>query len=135
MRGLLLVAGVLSLNGCVFMPTQDPDQAWVDLNSEQDIRVYATKVDGHEVDDGRYFQMQPGKHELVAQVQFTVHGSNVGTNSLAIERECEVSINYADFTEGQRYRLDAGHLGFRPWAKLYDEQDNLLVRSKEGRCG
>ncbi|NRH28199.1 hypothetical protein [Pseudomonas sp. MS19] len=135
MRGPLLVAGVMLLSGCAHMWAYDSEQAWVDLSTNRDNRLFAYKVDDKPVDDWEYFQVTPGRHELVARVLFKVDGSNVGSSSSALSRRCEVKLVYADFAKGQRYRLEAGNTGFRAWAKLYDEHNQELARAKEGRCG
>lgn len=35
---------------------------------------------------------------------------------------------------GQRYKLQAGSIGFRPWAKLYDEQRKLVGTGLPAGC-
>nr|WP_165840784.1 hypothetical protein [Pseudomonas sp. SDI] len=35
---------------------------------------------------------------------------------------------------GQRYQLEAGSIGFRPWAKLYDEQRKLVGTGLPAGC-
>ena len=37
-----------------------------------------------------------------------------------------VKLTFKDFSAGQRYQLQAGSIGFRPWIKLYDHQQKLL---------
>ena len=44
-------------------------------------------------------------------------------------------LRFPAFVAGQRYRLKAGQQGYRPWARLYDSQQQVLVRGKTLRCG
>lgn len=44
-------------------------------------------------------------------------------------RDCQVKLTFKDFSAGQRYQLQAGSIGFRPWIKLYDHQQNWLARA------
>ncbi len=138
MRLLLLVTSLLTLGGCAFlgfMPTPDPSQAWVDLHTNAESELLAYRVDEKPLDDDRYFQVSPGRHELQVRFQFAVEASNIGPNSQAHQRDCRLELNYPKFAAGQRYRLEAGSIGFRPWAKLYDEQHQLVARARETRCG
>ncbi|MCY1533957.1 hypothetical protein D9M68_693110 [compost metagenome] len=135
MRIPLLFTAVLALGGCAWLPAHDPSQAWIDLYSREPSELLAAKVDGKPLDDPRFFQVSPGAHELQAHLHFSVDASNIGANSQPLPRDCQVLLKYADFSAGQRYRLEAGNIGFRAWSKLYDAQNRLLARGREGRCG
>jgi hypothetical protein len=135
MRPLLLATSLLSLGGCAMLPTPDPSQAWVDLRTSETNTLQAAKVDASELEDDRYFQVSPGQHELHMRLQFDVAPTNIGPDSQGLERTCVLKLDYPEFAAGQRYNLVAGSIGFRPWAKLYDQQHQLLARAKEGRCG
>ncbi|UVE17857.1 hypothetical protein NVV93_00195 [Pseudomonas sp. LS44] len=135
MRVLLAVFAVSSLGGCAFMPAHDPNQAWIDLHTNPASQLRAAEVDDKPLDDDRFFQVEPGSHELQARLSFAVDGSDVGPGSPALPRNCQVRLKYAEFAAGQRYRLVAGNIGFRPWAKLYDERNQVLAKGREGRCG
>ncbi len=115
------------------MPEPDPSQAWIDLRPHGESRLQAVDVDNRPLDDGRYFQVEPGAHQLGMHYRFQVEAANVGGD--ALERECRLTLDYDRFGAGQRYRLVAGGYGFRPWARLYDEKDFLLARSVERGCG
>ncbi len=135
MRPFLLASGLLSLGGCAFMPTPDPSQAWVDLRTSESNTLQAAQVDAHALEDDRFFQVSPGQHELHMRLQFAVEPTNIGPDSQGLDRTCVLKLDYPEFTAGQRYNLVAGSIGFRPWAKLYNQQHQLLAKAREGRCG
>ncbi|WP_437879835.1 hypothetical protein [Pseudomonas sp. LRF_L74] len=136
MRRLLLCSLPFALGGCSLMPSHDPSQAWVDLSSklEKD-NLQALRVDAKPLEDDRFFQVSPGKHELQMRFQFAVDPSNIGPQSEAMPRTCLMTLDYAEFSAGERYRLEAGSYGFRPWVQLYDERGQRVAKAKEGRCG
>jgi hypothetical protein len=137
MRLFSLLLALLLLGGCAFLPLPrpDPSQAWIDLRAPEGSKLLALEVDEQPLEDPRYFQISPGSHELGMRFQFDVKASDVGANSEALRRDCRLELSYHDFAAGQRYRVEAGRAGFRPWAMLYDQQDRLLVRARESRCG
>ncbi|MBM7062634.1 hypothetical protein JQX08_18115 [Pseudomonas sp. UL073] len=135
MRTSFCLTGLLALGGCSLLPKPDPNQAWIDLHTNPASQLRAAEVDDKPLDDDRFFQVEPGSHELQARLQFAVAGSDVGPSSAALPRNCEVRVQYAGFDAGQRYRLVAGNIGFRPWVKLYSADNQLLARGREGRCG
>lgn len=135
MRTPLLLCLPVLLGGCsLLMPFHDPAQAWIELHERQDGRLEAVQVDGKTLDDGRYFQIPPGRHELQVRLRFEVAPANTGAQQ-SLPRTCLLTLDYADFAAGQRYRLKAGSRGFRPWAQLQDERGEDLARAREGRCG
>ncbi|MFS7119489.1 hypothetical protein ABMZ33_25145, partial [Escherichia coli] len=85
-------------------------------------------------DRTRYFEVDPGTRELTVRYQFTVDPTNIGPVDSPLWRDCQLNLKFKDFSAGQRYRLEAGHIGFRPWAKLYDQDNRELARGREGRC-
>ncbi|MBB3103280.1 hypothetical protein [Azomonas macrocytogenes] len=135
MRGLMPGLVLLSLGGCsLWIPTPNPDQAWIDLQPQNQTQLEALAVDQEQLRDTRYFQVDPGSRRLDMRTRFTVNAANVGGTE-PLQRDCRLSLEYADFSAGSRYRLVAGGLGFRPWAKLYDANNNLLARATERGCG
>lgn len=135
MRAMLLVSGLVALTGCAgFLPKPDPNQAWVDLAAEQDSSLHAVQVDDRDWTDKRYFQVQPGSHELTVRYQFPVQPTNIGPQAEPLWRDCQLNVQYKDFNAGQRYQLEAGSIGFRPWAKLYDQQRNVVGKGKPAGC-
>jgi hypothetical protein len=134
MRALLLVGGLLTLAGCAGLPDPDPNQAWVDLQGPQENMLHATQVDEREWEDTRYFEVQPGSHELTVRMQFPVEPSNIGPVAQPLWRDCQVNIKFKGFSAGQRYELHAGSIGFRPWARLYDQQRKVVGQGQPAGC-
>lgn len=136
MRTLILALALSSLGGCaMWMPRPDPNQAWIDLAPHGETELVAVAVDNKPLDDGRYFQVEPGSHQLGMRYRFEVGPANVGSDSEALPRDCRLTLSYDGFDAGARYRLVAGGYGFRPWARLYDENDRLLAKATERGCG
>lgn len=135
MRTLILLTCPLVLGGCnLLMPRPDPGQAWIELNPPAPRSLRATEVDHRKLDDHRYFQVPPGAHRLGMRYRFEVDANNIGPDSDAHERDCLIRLNYGKFAAGQRYSLEVGQVGFRPWAKLYDAERRELARGKESGC-
>lgn len=117
------------------MPDPDPNQAWIDLNSKQeDAALQALKVDDKAATDKRFFEVQPGSHELKVRYQFAVQPTNIGTDAEPLWRDCQLSVKFKDFNAGERYQLQAGNIGFRPWAKLYDQQRKVIGQGTPAGC-
>lgn len=135
MRALPPLTLVLALGGCAWLPAHDPSQAWIDLHTRRPSELLAAKVDDKALDDSRFFQVSPGAHQLQARLRFSVDAGDVGPHAPPLPRDCRVLLDYAEFAAGQRYRLEAGNIGFRTWSKLYDAQNRVLARGREGRCG
>jgi hypothetical protein len=137
MRYLVLCSAVLALAACASpVPPPDPNQAWVELRSNAGTLLMADRLDGQRLNDGRYFQMPVGAHELQARLQFEVN-SGGGQDGISEPRQvtCDIRVRYADFAAGQRYRLEARPLQMKAQAWLYDEQRNVLARGQVLRCG
>ncbi|UPQ82912.1 hypothetical protein M0M42_00395 [Pseudomonas knackmussii] len=136
MRILTLAVALSTLGGCaLWMPQPDPNQAWIELAPRDETVLKAIAVDQQPLDDHRYFQVSPGSHQLGMQYRFEVGAADVGRGSEALERDCRLTLEYDGFDAGARYRLVAGGYGFRPWARLYDQQDQLLAKATERGCG
>lgn len=135
MRVFLLTGGLLMLAGCAGLPQPDPTQAWIDLAPHpQDTALQALEVDDKATLDKRYFEVEPGSHELTVRYQFAVQATDIGPDAQPLWRDCQMSVKFNDFNAGQRYQLQAGNIGFRPWAKLYDEQRNVVGQGKPAGC-
>jgi hypothetical protein len=94
MRMLMLTGGLLTLAGCANfgMPDPDPSQAWIDLDArQQDTTLQALKVDSSVTDDKRYFEVQPGSHELKVRYQFPVAATNIGPDAEPLWRDCQMN--------------------------------------------
>ena len=136
MRILMLALSLTMLGGCaLWMPRPDPNQAWIELAPRNATELKAVAVDQQPLDDSRYFQVSPGSHQLRMRYRFEVGPANVGGNSESMARDCRLTLSYDSFDAGARYRLEAGGYGFRPWARLYDENDQLLAKASERGCG
>ncbi|MCQ2030531.1 hypothetical protein EA797_18505 [Stutzerimonas zhaodongensis] len=136
MRILILALALSTLGGCaLWMPSPDPSQAWVELVPSGETELKAVAVDEKPLDDHRYFQVTPGSHQLGMRYRFEVGAANVGRDSETLERDCRLTLDYDGFSAGERYRLVAGGYGFRPWARLYDERNQLLAKASERGCG
>lgn len=134
MRVLLLTTGLLTLAGCAGLPDPDPTQAWIDLAPRQDTHLQALEVDARSTQDPRYFQVPPGTHELTLRYQFAVQPGNIGPNAEPLWRDCQLNVKFSDFSAGQRYQVQAGNIGFHPWARLYDQQHTLLGKAQPAGC-
>lgn len=137
MRYLALLSAVLVLSACASpLPAPDSNQAWVELRSEPGSLLMADRLDDQRLNDGRYFQVPTGAHELQARFQFEV-SSGGGLDGTAEPRQltCEIRVRYDNFVAGQRYRLEARPMQMKAQAWLYDGQRNVLARGKILRCG
>ena len=137
MRYFLLLVGLSTLSACASpVPPRDPNLAWVELYASPGELLMADRLDGERLNDGRYFQVPSGTHELQARFQFEVNGTS-GLDGSAEPRQitCELRVRYDNFVPGQRYRLEARPLAMKAQGWLYDEQRNVLARAKITRCG
>ena len=136
MRYLVLIVSLLLLGACASpLPPRDPGMAWVDLYTTASDLLMAEELDGKRVNDGRYFQITPGAHELIARFQFEAHGGGMDMRSEPIQRTCELRVRYDDFAAGQLYRIEARTLAMSAQGWLYDDQRNVLARARVLRCG
>lgn len=134
MRSQLAIGTLLLLSGCSTLPDPDPNQAWIDLTPHDDTSLHAVQVDERDWADNRYFEVAPGNHELTVRYQFPVAPSNIGPVAEPLWRDCQLNVSFKDFNAGQRYRLQAGSIGFRPWIKLYDQQQKLVGQGEPAGC-
>lgn len=134
MRTRLAVGTLLLLSGCSTLPDPDPNQAWIDLAAHDDSSLHAVQVDERDWADNRYFQVPPGSHELTVRYQFAVAPGNIGPVDQPLWRDCQLNLSFKGFDAGQRYRMQAGSIGFRPWVKLYDQQRKLIGQGEPAGC-
>ncbi len=137
MRYFLLLVGLSILSACASsVPPRDPNQAWVELYATPGELLMADRLDGQRLNDGRYFQVPGGAHELQARFQFETNG-NSGLDGSTEPRQitCEIRVRYDDFAPGRRYRLEVRPLAMKAQGWLYDEQRNVLAQAKVPRCG
>ncbi|MBA1203891.1 hypothetical protein G7009_19405 [Pseudomonas capeferrum] len=134
MRTLIAIGALALLTGCSSLPNPDPSQAWIDLSPNDETALHAVQVDERDWADNRYFEVAPGRHELTVRYLFTVEPTNIGPGSEPLGRDCQLNLTFKDFGAGQRYQMQAGSIGFRPWVKLYDDQQNLVGQGLPGGC-
>jgi hypothetical protein len=137
MRMLMLTGSLLIVAGCAGfgLPHHDPAQAWIDLDSKQeDTALLALGVDNKPATDKRYFEVLPGSHELRVRYQFPVQPTNIGPDAEPLWRDCQINVKFKDFNAGERYQLQAGNIGFRPWVKLYDQQRKVIGQGTPAGC-
>ncbi len=136
MRVVLTSIAVLLTSACAGpLPVVDPQQAWIDMATMPGNVLMADRLDNHPVNDGRYFQVSPGAHELQVRLQFDVPSGGRDGRVETQTRTCRLQLRFPAFVAGQRYVLKAGQQGYQPWARLYDSQQQVLVRGKTLRCG
>lgn len=137
MRRLTLFIGLLALAACASpLPPADPQQAWVQPYASAGHLLMAQRLDGQRLNDGRYFQVSPGAHELEARFQYEVNrGGGLDGMSEPLQITCHIRVRYADFAAGRRYRLEARPLALKAQAWLFDEQRQVLARGQVLRCG
>lgn len=122
-----LLAAVCLLSACAGpLPKPDPKEAWVGLRDDNQNVVLAEKVDGKNINDGRFFEVQPGKHDL--QVMLYDVRTNDDTQT------CSTDINYQGFRAGEHYRVVESDLGFRLSANLQDAHGAVLAHSGPLHC-
>lgn len=137
MRKLILLAAALLAAGCASpLPPHDPGQAWVELRSDPGSLLMADRLDDQRLNDGRYFQLPPGAHDLQVRFQYEINGGG-GMDGMSepLQITCQLRLRYANFEAGQRYRVEARPLVMKAQAWLYDGQRNVLARGQVLRCG
>lgn len=136
MRVVLTGIAALLISACAGpLPAVDPQQAWIDMTTMPGNVLMADRLDNRPVNDGRYFQVSPGAHELQVRLQFDVPGGGRDGMAETQTRTCRLQLHFPNFVAGQRYVLKAGQQGYQPWARLYNSQQQVLVRGKTLRCG
>ncbi|GGU48162.1 lipoprotein [Pseudomonas laurentiana] len=134
MRQPLMLLTVSTLAACSNpLPPIDTKQAWVDLYTITPGRlVMADRLDGTRLNDGRYFQVPPGPHELIVRFDYEVYAG--GFTSEPVERTCYLTVRYDNFQAGQRYRLEARAMSMTPNAWLYDAERKVLAEERDVHC-
>ena len=140
MRTLLALTLLASLAACASkLPDPDPRMAWIDIAPDPSDTLMAHRLDGRRWDDGRYFQVMPGRHELELRYQFEVGGGGaggMGMNAEPTRITCYLELRYDGFEAGKRYRVEARNAANQPMAWLYDPQRQVLARHQAlPRCG
>lgn len=134
---LVVVMGSLAISGCVTtpIPPVDPTKAWIDLTMTDGKVIMAEDLDKVRLNDGRYFQVTPGAHELLVRFDFDIYaGSGGSLDFLGAERICYLTVRYEGFKAGERYRLEARSLGMMPMARLYDSHKQKVAEDSDIHC-
>ncbi len=138
MRRIVLSVAASVLAACQSpLPAADPGMAWVDLSIPfpNDRVLMAERLDEQRLSDGRFFQVTPGRHELIVRFDYDATGgggmSIMGGLSV---RECYLTVNYDHFAAGQRYVLQARSIALTPEARLYDARGEIVAQVSEFYC-
>ena len=139
MRQLLLPVTALFLGACAStpIPPVDPHQAWIDFATPTPGAklVMAQRLDGKSLNDGRFFQVPPGNHELMVRFDFEVNtGAGFGGLDQTHDRTCFMTLQYDNFQAGQRYVLEGRSLAFTPNIRLYNAARQLLAEERSVNC-
>ncbi|QHD04284.1 PA0061/PA0062 family lipoprotein [Pseudomonas sp. R76] len=139
MRQLLLPITALFLSACAStpIPPVDPHQAWVDFTTPTPGAklVMAQRLDGKNLNDGRFFQVPPGSHELMVRFDFEVNtGAGFGGLDQTHDRTCFMTLQYDNFQAGQHYVLEGRSLAFTPNIRLYNSARQLLAQERSVNC-
>ncbi len=126
----IVISGVLLTACSAPLPAPQKGMAWIGIETQPGQQMLARRLDNKPVQDGRYFQVQPGKHALELFLAYPTE--NIQGDGL---RKCEVHIRYADFLADQQYRIKARTNGWSVRAWLYDEANEKLVESQHVQCG
>ncbi len=135
MRQPAMLLAFSTLGACASpMPPVDQKQAWVDFYTITPGKlVMAESLDGKRLQDGRFFQVTPGKHELVVRFDYELQ-TGTGFNTDPTERTCYLTVEYDGFKAGQRYRLEARAVANQPNARLYDAERRVLAEERLTHC-
>ncbi|MEW9680761.1 hypothetical protein [Pseudomonas sp. TE50-2] len=127
MRQPMMLMALSALGACASpLPPADPGKAWIDMYTITPGRtLMADRLDGKRLDDGRYFQVTPGRHELVVRFDYEIYAGGFSTDPT--ERTCYLTVRYNDFKAGERYRLEARAPAMQPQVLLYDANRKVVV--------
>lgn len=139
MRQLLLFIALSTLGACATtpLPAVNPQQAWIDFSTPTPgaKMLMAERLDNQKLSDGRFFQVTPGRHELMVRFDFEVPGGGgLGSMTQPLERLCYMSLDYDHFTAGERYVLEGRSLMFTPNLRLFNAKRELLAEERTYHC-
>lgn len=125
---LLPVLGLACLLGACAgpMPQPNPQQAWIGLQEETQDSVLAEKVDGKPINDGRYFEVRPGEHDLAMMIFHQQDNDE--------QQTCQVDLDYRGFKAGEHYRLVESSLGPDLRASLENASGQTVAEAKNFNC-
>jgi hypothetical protein len=137
MRQLLLLLVASLVAGCQTpLPPVDPQMAWVDFSTPTPGGkvLMAERLDKQRLNDGRFFQVTPGSHELRVRFDFEVFGGGGSLMNGPVERLCYMYIRYDHFEAGQRYTLEGRSLALTPSARLYNAKREIVAEDYDYNC-
>lgn len=110
--------------------------AWVDFSTPTPggKLLMAERLDNQRLNDGRFFQVTPGSHELRVRFDFEVFGGGGALMTGPVERLCYMYIRYDHFEAGQRYTLEGRSLAFTPSARLYNAKREIVAEDYDYNC-
>lgn len=125
-----------TLAGCASpLPAVDPNMAWIDMNTFTGRLVMADRLDGKNTEDGRYFQVTPGSHQLQVRYDYEYRSGGMGIMSDDLkEITCYIEVQYDHFAAGQRYRLEVRSIANSVDAMLYDAQRKVVAEEGNTHC-
>lgn len=131
LKQLLLIPGlsaVCLLSACAGpMPKPDPDMAWIGLQQEAPNDMLAERVDGKRINDGRFFEVTPGAHDLAVTL-FEIPSGDSN------QQDCEGKISYNQFKAGEHYTLVESSLGREVSARLEDSHGKQVAQTRGFQC-
>src|SRR5471032_1044016 len=131
LKPLLLVPGlslVCLLSACAGpVPKADPSEAWIGLKQPNSADLVAERIDGKEVNDGRYFEVEPGAHHLDMKLFSGADGGSTDLN-------CAGRLDYSQFKAGEHYHLEASSEGEKARVNLMDSHGNQVAQSRNFSC-
>ena len=87
----------------------------------------AERVDGKNINDGRYFEVTPGAHRLDVTL---FEGATGDENQV----DCQGKVNYTGFKAGERYQLIESSLGPEISARLVDGHGKEVAHTADFTC-
>jgi uncharacterized protein YaiE (UPF0345 family) len=130
-KPLLMFPGlslVCLLSACAGpMPKADPSEAFIGLEQPTSADLLAQRVDGHNVNDGRYFEVKPGAHRLDMTLISGADGNSLDLN-------CMGQLDYSGFKAGERYQVNASSEGLKAGVSLVDSHGHQVAQSNRFKC-
>ncbi|ALI02867.1 hypothetical protein C1Y08_10295 [Pseudomonas sp. FW306-02-F02-AA] len=131
LKQLLLIPGLsvaCLLSACAGpMPKPDPGMAWIGLRDEAPNDMLAERVDGKRIDDGRFFEVTPGAHDLAVTL-FEIPSGDSN------QQDCQGEVRYNQFKAGEHYTLVESSLGQEVSARLEDSHGQQVAQTGDFRC-
>ncbi|MHC2148986.1 PA0061/PA0062 family lipoprotein [Pseudomonas sp. 210_17 TE3656] len=138
MRRMMLLLAASVVAACQApMPAANPQMAWVDFSTPfpNDRLLLAERLDKQRLSDGRFFEVSPGRHELIVRFDYEVTGGGgMGMMGGPTVRVCYLTIHYEHFEAGQRYVLEGRSMAMTPEARLYNAKREIVAEVSDYYC-